>query len=46
MRNFGCYQIHFTPSPEKSYVIEPKGGELNYDLAYSNPQKFYNQVMT
>ena len=27
-------------------MIEPKGGELNYNLAYKNPLKFYDQVMT
>jgi hypothetical protein len=26
-------------------VIEPKGGEINYDLAYKNPVKFYDMVM-
>ena len=31
------YKIHYTASPDKSYVIEPKGGELDYDLAYKNP---------
>jgi hypothetical protein len=27
-------------------VIEPKDGELDYDMAYKNPIKFYDQVMT
>lgn len=35
------YKLHYTASPEKSYVIEPKGGELDYELAYRNPVKFY-----
>jgi hypothetical protein len=26
-------------------VIEPKGGEINYDLAFKNPLKFYDNVM-
>ena len=40
------YGLHYTASPGKSYVIEPKGGELNYDLAYKDPLKFYDQVMS
>jgi len=27
-------------------LIEPKGGELDYDLAYKNPMKFYNSVIS
>jgi hypothetical protein len=27
-------------------LIEPKGGELDYDLAYTNPIKFYNSVIS
>ncbi len=38
--------MHYTCSPDKSYVIEPRGGELDYDLAYKNPLKFYDQVMS
>ena len=26
-------------------MIEPKGGEINYDLAYKKPLKFYENVM-
>jgi len=40
------YGLHYTAAPGKSYLIEPKDGELNYDLAYRNPTKFYNRVMT
>ncbi len=32
--------------PEKSYIIEPHGGEINYNLATKNPNKFYEQVFT
>jgi hypothetical protein len=39
------YQLHYTTSPEKSHLIEPIGGELNYDLARKNPMAFYNNVM-
>jgi hypothetical protein len=45
IRNTNGYKIHYTSSPEKSYVIEPKGGELDYDMAYRNPLKFYQSVM-
>jgi hypothetical protein len=35
------YGLHYTSSPGKSYVIEPEGGELDYDLARSDPLGFY-----
>ena len=31
--------------PHKTYVIQPKEGEINYDLAAKNPLKFYDKVM-
>ena len=40
------YGLHYTAAPGKSYVIEPEGGELDYDLARTNPLGFYDQVMT
>ena len=46
MRASQSYKMHYTTSPDKSYVIEPKGGELDYDLADKNPLKFYDQVMS
>ena len=39
------YGLTYISSPDKSYVIEPKGGELNYDMAYKNPLKFYDKVL-
>jgi len=36
------YGLHYTTSPGKTYVIEPSGGELNYDLVYKSPLKFYD----
>ena len=39
------YSIGYTPGPEKSYIIEPHGGKINYKLAEKNPLKFYDQVM-
>jgi hypothetical protein len=50
MKDKGCstqkYGLHYTSSPGKSFLIEPEGGELNYELAYRDPLGFYNQVMT
>lgn len=45
---FGLKQAgqHYTTAPGKSYVVEAEGGELNYDIAYKNPEKFYSQVMS
>lgn len=40
------YKLTYCSSPGKSYVIEPHGGELNYNLAQKNPLKFYEQVFT
>ena len=28
------YSLMYNPTPEKSYIIEPHGGEIQYDLAY------------
>lgn len=36
------YKLTYIASPHKSYVIQPKEGELNYDMAYKKPLKFYN----
>lgn len=38
----GDYSIIYTTGPNKSYVIEPHGGELDYNLAEKNPLKFYD----
>ena len=45
MRSSSGYRLHYTASPDKSYVIEPKNGELDYDLAYKNHNKFYESVI-
>ena len=37
--------MHYTSSPRKSYIIEPKDGELDYNIAYKDPIKFYDLVM-
>jgi len=38
------YQLVYTGA-EKSYVVAPHEGELNYKLAEKNPLKFYDQVL-
>jgi hypothetical protein len=40
------YQLTYVASPKKTYVIEPKGGEINYALAHKDPLKFYDNVMS
>ena len=42
--NKADYSITYCSSPGKSYVIEPHGGALNYDIAQKYPLKFYEQV--
>ena len=37
--------LAYNPSPEKSYIIEPHGKSLNYDLVKKDPHKFYDQFM-
>ena len=40
-----AYTLTYVASPDKTYVIEPKGGEIDYELAHKNPLKFYDNVM-
>lgn len=40
----GDYAFVYVPGPEKSYVIEPHGGSLNYNIVNKDPNKFYDQV--
>lgn len=40
----GEYSLTYCSSPGKSYIVEPHGGALNYDIAQKNPLKFYDQV--
>lgn len=39
------YKLTYCPSPDKSYVVEPHQGELDYDKARKNLDKFYKKVM-
>ena len=40
-----AYGLTYCTSPDKAYVIEPKGGEIDYRLAYKKPLAFYDKVM-
>lgn len=42
-----AYDLHYTTAPGKSYVVEPSGGSLPYELAYNKKtqNKFYKVVM-
>jgi len=37
------YKLTYCANPTKSYVVEP-GKEINYKLAETNPEKFYQKV--
>lgn len=37
------YSIQYTAAPGKSYVVEPHGGELDYQKIYKDPLGFYDQ---
>jgi hypothetical protein len=38
------YALTYCSTPGRSYIIEPHGGELNYNLAGKDLEKFYDQV--
>jgi hypothetical protein len=38
------YTLTYCSSPGRSYIIEPHGGELNYNLADKNLAKFFDHV--
>jgi hypothetical protein len=40
------YSIKYVSSPKKSYLVSPKDGEIDYELAYKNRAKFYNKVLS
>ena len=40
--NKGDYAFVYVPGPEKSYIIEPHGGSLNYNIVNKDPNKFYD----
>ena len=38
------YSIKYVASPTKSYLVNPKEGEIDYTLAYKNYDKFFDKV--
>lgn len=45
MRPTQEYNQTYIVDPKRTFVIEPKGGEINYSVAYKDPLKFYDNVM-
>ena len=39
------YSLTYVCDPKKTYVIQPKEGEIKYGMAEKNPLKFYDTVM-
>ena len=37
------YSIKYVASPTKSYLVNPKEGEIDYSQAYKNYDKFYDK---
>lgn len=40
------YNLQYFTGPEKSYVMEPVEGEIHYNLAKKNVNKFYDEVLS
>merc|ERR1711920_593477 len=40
-----AYSLTYVCDPKKTYKIEPKEGEINYEMADKKPLKFYETVM-
>ena len=38
------YTIKYVNSPERSYLVNPKEGEIDYSQAYRNFEKFFDKV--
>lgn len=38
------YSIKYVASPAKTYLVNPKEGEIDYSDAHKNFNKFYNRV--
>ena len=39
------YSLTYTVDPKSTYVVQPKEGEIVYDTAFKNPNKFFEKVM-
>ena len=44
--NKNDYTLTYVASPKKTYMIQPKKGEIDYSLADKNIDKFYDKVLT
>jgi hypothetical protein len=40
------YTLTYVTDPKKTYMIQPKDGEIDYSLADRNIEKFYNKVLS
>ena len=40
-----AYSLTYVVDPKKTYVIAPKDGEIDYEMSYKKPVKFYETVM-
>jgi len=45
LRTTDRYSLTYCPSPDRAYVVEPHKGELDYDNANKNLEKFYTKVL-
>ena len=39
------YSLTYVCDPKKTFVIQPKEGEIDYDMAEAQPVEFYKKVM-
>ena len=40
------YSITYVVDPKRTFVVQPREGEINYDTAFKNPNRFYDKVMS
>lgn len=40
------YSLTYVHSPQKTFVIQPKEGEIDYSIAQKNPLKFFDKVLS
>ena len=40
------YTLTYTADPKRTFMIQPKEGEIDYSLANKNIEKFYNKVLS
>lgn len=41
----GGYSLTYCPSPDRAYVVQPREGELDYDKAHKNLDRFFRKVI-